>query len=270
MARSRRRANPFSLFSFQDIITSVMGIILLAALLLAVELVTRKHGAPQSTEVSQVSSIVTENVSTVRADIAELKKELASLQSDSLAAAGTLVVESESRKKVAQVRSMRMSAELTKLTAYLKERLAELARVEATSFDRRDERRKLEMLEAEIRSSIAELKELRSSDRLFYNAIPGMSKTPWLIDVSAERIQVGSLPSGSTRQSPRLLHTFADIDATVEFTRELSTDGNYFLILIRPSGIERFEELLTALRGRSFDLGFDVVDEDQTVFAEGP
>jgi hypothetical protein len=268
MARSRRRANPFSLFSFQDIITSVMGIILLAALLLAVELVTRKHGASPSTEISQVSSIVAENVSTIRADIAELKKELASMQNDSLAAAGTLVVESESRKKIAQVQSMRMQAELAKLTAYSKERGAELARVEATSFDRRDERRKLELLEAEIRSTIAELEELRSSDRLFYNAIPGMSKESWLIDVSAENIRVGSLPIGQARQSPRLLHTFADVDAALEFMKDLSADGHYFLILVRPSGIDRFDELLTELRERRFDIGFDVIDEDQTVFTE--
>lgn len=266
MARSRRRATPFSLFSFQDIITSVMGIILLAALLLAVELVTRKQGASSSTEVSQVTSSVAENISVIQAEVAALKSELKSLQNDTLAAAGTLVVESEARKKAAQLRTMRTNAELEKLAVYLKERRAQLARAEALSFDRRDERRELEASEAEIRSTAAELEEVRSSDRLFYNAVAGMSKVPWLIDVAAADIRVGSLPIGQTGGPPKLLHTFADINSVVEFVKDLSADGNYFLILVRPSGINRFDELLAELTTRRFDIGFDVIDEDQAFF----
>ena len=46
MSRRRRRSAPFSLFAFQDIITSVTGIMLVITMLLALELLERTDVAP--------------------------------------------------------------------------------------------------------------------------------------------------------------------------------------------------------------------------------
>ena len=46
MVRRRKKQVTFSLFAFQDIITSVTGIMILATLMLAVEFIQRIDGAP--------------------------------------------------------------------------------------------------------------------------------------------------------------------------------------------------------------------------------
>jgi hypothetical protein len=41
--------------------------------------------------------------------------------------------------------------------------------------------------------------------------------------------------------------------------------GEYFVLLVKPSGIDAFDELHEALGKLGFDLGFDIVDAAQTV-----
>ena len=46
MRGRRHRNQPFSLFSFQDIITSVTGIVILLTLVLTLDLITRRQSSP--------------------------------------------------------------------------------------------------------------------------------------------------------------------------------------------------------------------------------
>lgn len=269
MSRRRRGGNPFTLFSFQDIITSVMGIILLAALLLAVELVTRMPGQAASAASAAVQTQISGQITLVREDITALQQELKSLQGDVLAAARAIMVDSEFHEQVAQDQLQRLGGELAKLTKHLEDRNRELSRQEARGFERRRDRQKLEGLEAKTKKVEEEIADLKKSNRLFFNPIPGFAKKPWLIDISAEFVAVGPL-SEDRKIATAPQHTFPDEQAFLAFAGGLSSETDYFMILIRPSGIERFHLILEELRDREFDLGFDVISEDQSVFSGGP
>lgn len=269
MSRRRREGNPFTLFSFQDIITSVMGIILLAALLLAVELVTRTPSQATSAASAAVQTQISGQITLVRDDIAALQQELKSLQDDAFAAAGAITADSDFHEQVASDQLQRLGDELAKLTKHLEERNRELSRQEARGFERRRDRQRLEGLEAETKKVEEVIADLKKSNRLFFNPIPGFAKKPWLIDISAEFVAVGPLSEDSKiAMAPQ--HTFPDEEAFLAFAGGLSSQTDYFMILIRPSGIERFHEILEGLRARDFDLGFDVIGEDQSVFSGGP
>jgi hypothetical protein len=268
MTRGRRRGNPFTLFSFQDIITSVMGIILLAALLLAVELVTRTATNASTSVVQEAAEEIDSRLQAIRTDVAELQTELTSLREQALAQAATVTADAEFVASVAQTQLERLEAELAQMTAHVDERKRELAKLDARGFERRRDRQKLEALEAEIRQNDEQLEELRKSNRLFFNPVPGFSKRPWLVDLSAESITVGPM-AGEEGSSPTVEHIFLSDADFLDFADRLSSESEYFIVLVRPSGVERFHVILDELRSRDFDLGFDVVAEDQTLFEQG-
>lgn len=70
MARRGSAAPPISLFSFQDIITSVAGIIIFLTLMMAVELVQHANDSPPV----QTSKLNTELSETVSAQLEEIKR----------------------------------------------------------------------------------------------------------------------------------------------------------------------------------------------------
>ncbi|MFN9041623.1 MAG: hypothetical protein ACK5YO_35365, partial [Planctomyces sp.] len=73
MGRRRRSGGPtFSLFAFQDIITCVMGIMLLLTLMLAVEL--------SATEVTSSQSAAEDSLQTLETESAELLTAIATLE----------------------------------------------------------------------------------------------------------------------------------------------------------------------------------------------
>ena len=76
MRRKRSNQVPITLFSFQDIITSVTAILLLLTLLLAFELV-QKAAMARATQPKQVAERVTESLQEIEAQLLELQSKLA-------------------------------------------------------------------------------------------------------------------------------------------------------------------------------------------------
>ena len=72
--RRRRSGSPFSLFSFQDAITSVCGVIVLITLLMALDLTRR------ATEETAPSAVARERVEETERRIEELRNNLSSVQ----------------------------------------------------------------------------------------------------------------------------------------------------------------------------------------------
>ena len=79
MGRRKRAAAPFSLFAFQDIITSVTGLLLLITMLMAVDLVqnlSRAAAAPQEQKSTQVAKMLRQAVSDGTSELDRLQKLL--------------------------------------------------------------------------------------------------------------------------------------------------------------------------------------------------
>src|SRR5262245_5426312 len=86
MSRRGRGGTPISLFSFQDIITSVTGIMILVTLILALDVIRRRQGAPDTQtaaltlELQQAASQaqqVQTTLAATRRQIDELRQQLA-------------------------------------------------------------------------------------------------------------------------------------------------------------------------------------------------
>src|SRR5687768_7345021 len=74
--RRSQRTSPFSLFSFQDIITCVSGIIILITLMLVLELVQRRQRSPQ-VRTQAIASQLRTSIASAKAEVTKLKAALA-------------------------------------------------------------------------------------------------------------------------------------------------------------------------------------------------
>jgi prefoldin subunit 5 len=257
-----RAGPPITLFSFQDIITSVTGIIILVALVLALELTLRKAGSPAA----QTTALVQELQAAIDQSLGELEHMREQLESG-----GKVVAElagSSPEQVVHELTDLgeqlqQLDEQLRTLTLREQEaRQAETA-AQARRFERRGDTQKL----VDLRSRVAELKsdleQLQTGHRWIYNPVSASGKQAWLIQVDGQLLLIA--PVGR----PQKPIEFSDSTPAARRTslsrwcQTLSPQSDFLFLLVRPKGVEEFAPLEVELRAAGFDLGFDLLGEDQ-------
>lgn len=257
MARRRGNAPPISLFSFQDIVTSVAGIIIFLTLMMAVELIRAKEEAPAVRTEAMNEQLETQ-IQQLQREIARLEGQRVA-QQESLQTAATLTTGEidarvkESRQQIEQRRAEVASlAELKRKTALARERAS--AEIDSRQLDRQS----LESSRAAVEALRKQLKEFEDHDRLIYKNSE-TSKTAWLVELSGQRIL--AMRAGEQAVEKR----FHDLAGLREWIRDRDSSAEYVVLIIKPSGIDHFERLEQDFDGFGVDIGFDIIDESQTV-----
>lgn len=254
MGRRKRAAAPFSLFAFQDIITSVTGIILLITMLMAVELVqnlSRAAAAPQEQKSTQVAKMLRQAVSdgtseldrlqkildettTIRFNADSLRRRLAEMK----AAAGELELQNEQIQKTQEkidARKVQQNLDANDLTP---EAIQALANEQA----------------AIARQIVA----MKQSNRVIFNRPAGAAKAPWLVELNEMSIVAAEMGQVQPPQS------FATPAAFLQWVQDEDRDSRYFVLLVKPTTIETFSTIRKALQDRRFDVGYDLLPSNQT------
>lgn len=254
------QGNPFTLFSFQDILTSTIAILLLVALLMALQL---------TQQVPEVSSISLEEAEELKAKINWHKKEcealeteIASLQTNSQEAMAPLE-ELRGKQKQLQEESAKVKAEFPFLEEKEKEvnRQAALAKKE---LENPSEAKSLDQIREKIASVKEELDRVQSDEILIFNP-GGGGKRPWLVDLSES---IWTVLSPTTFQTE---HRFSEpninrrIDQFVQWAKSRSSSQEYFVFFVRPNMIQGYDTLREEIKGLGFDIGFDPVGENQKI-----
>jgi vacuolar-type H+-ATPase subunit I/STV1 len=254
MGRRKGNSVPFSLFAFQDIITSVTGIILLITMMMAVELVQniqRTASAPQEHKSSAVErtlrSALEENTqeivrlerlleetTTIRFDADALRRRLANLS-----AATSEIEKQTTRIEVTQ-------REIDQRRAELAEKSKDLSAED------------IEALAEEQRKIAQQIVAMRQSNRIIYNRPEGAAKSPWLVELNGDRILVAEMGASGPPQS------FSNAAEFLTWAGRQNAGALYFVILVKPESIETFDLLQQELQDRQFEVGFDLLTADQT------
>lgn len=258
MASRRGNTDAFSLFAFQDIITSVTGIMILITLLFSLEL-TRK--TPVQANASHAGSPPPKPQ-----NLKMLEYRVKSLQA--IFADNQILLE-----KVAAM----PAAEIASLVATLKERLAALKLTsdeisssnQRLNFEAAQKSEKINQLQEQDLSSLEEQirrleQEIQSTSNtavVVYNPDPAASKTAWLIDLGETKIQAFPISGGQIRSFP----VSASGEVPTEFTtwvRQRDNSQEYFVLLLRPESVVLYDKLHPLLDGMGFELGFDLIDSN--------
>lgn len=254
-------APPISLFSFQDIITSVIGIMVLLLMVLAIELVSRKQGNPTDNLESEIAKL--------RDEISEVDRQIAQSKVSSTIDVEALANLSESSVLEQQAAS---HAAIDQLKRQQRDNDDALASVSASASDAArsaDAKRSASASEMAKRSMrIAQLerrKEALKSGRLLVFNPQATDKTPWLTVICREGIV---LARPDTLNQPRKLTGTSNSDLVREletFVRSRDPNSEYFVLLLKPSAVGIHREIEELLRRQRFELGWELIGENQTV-----
>jgi hypothetical protein len=270
MSRRKKGNAPFSLLSFQDIITSVSGIMLLITLLLAMELIGRslKRSDP---EVSAASS------ETLEHDIQMMRRDLDLL--DSQATRNVDIAQ-----QAASVSAVQIDSDLTSILAKIEQIEGDINQLRNQQ-QNRDEvvGEKLDSIDAHIEELCEEaerkqrqveqleeeLANIESESSVFFRASINPSESPWLIDVHQSHIEL--VPLNPTNSS--LIFTQSgSYGRWSQFSNWLNarnSSSEFFVMLVRPSGLANYSDIRELVESAGFKLGIDVIAEEQDLSVLG-
>lgn len=276
--RGRNREAAISLFSFQDIITSVTAIMILLVLILTLELITRTQQKGVAAADRQVARDLRQAVEDMERRADALRAELADLQSSARQSATFSEEETRRREQEAAARAAELAEEIALLESRLRQAASARRQAEAALVDvptlppdasaehvaamdaRAQDIEEVNRRERE-RQRQAKAKPGDEAPTLLFNRPEGEALRPRLVEVSGEGVAV----MGRDGEEPRL---FRGLLAAAEFDRwleSLDPSKDYVVVILRPSGIGRYDKVLEAVKDAGLGVGAEMVGESMPV-----
>lgn len=259
MSRMRRTTEqPLSLFSFQDIITSVTGVMILLTLLLSIELIQRVvSSAPQQTKVQITTS--TQSIEEMKAEVAALESKLQSSGKlpDNLPSMDSAAL--KQKRLQLQEANDRLRGEIAELSDRLHEKRQEVSTAEtASASEQQRMAEEFARLEKAIDDAKKQLESMDASNRIFFKKEQGGKET-WIVEVTASGIQSAKI---GVAAKPR---QFANVESFDRWLKSLNSASTAFYLIVKPNGEQSFEAIRKSIRSAGFDVGFHVLAADQQV-----
>ena len=257
MGRRRTGAMPFSLFAFQDIITSVTGIMILVTLMLVLDFLEKLEGAPQQ-QSHQVIDEVRSTLSKVALEVATLEANL-----DPHDDVPNDLVVLDVRTLSSRLRSV--SDVNTTLQAELQQvrRLQDRTSESLASWRQRSEAshsmvNEIERLRKLIESNQDKLDRLKTSNRVIFTVPQSGGEKPWLVEIGEGQIRVAEMGLSSPPQS------FQTDDAFFSWLSGRNPRNEYLVVLVSPESVDRFDGLANSLFEKRFPYGVNLLRSGQS------
>lgn len=256
--RRKRSGSPFSLFSFQDAITSVCGVIVLVTLLMALDLTRRVA------DETQPATVAREQVEETEKRIDELRRNLAAVQAQLDETAkldeGALGVSLEEVQ--AQLDAARLRLQTTRdENATLDERLETLAATEEQFKAREAQveamRARADAARKDAEKTVAQAEE--SEQSVLYKYPEGVKEIPHYVDISGSKITV------HTSRGEGEVKTFDSAFSFAKWAKTRPTGKEYFVLIFRPSGARFASDLQSELDDLGFRYGIDLIGESRSL-----
>lgn len=262
LRRNRRSNMPFSLFAFQDIITSVTGVMIMVTLLLAVELVNRVATSP-AVQTTVQSDHLRDSVEAMREQVVAMENRLRSVGDtfDDLPAVDAVTLASHLQELNQRVTDAGQRVVASR--SALRDRLAAVQTLRRQEQEAMQvESDQVQQMQQEIREMEQAMAVVESSDRILFRS--GVKdKETWIVEVTAETLRVAQI---GKRRAPESFQELASFERWLE-KRDRDRDALY-LIVKPPRASERFDSVQSLVLSRQFDVGYTLVGPAQRVLDE--
>ncbi|MFM7055998.1 MAG: hypothetical protein ACKO2P_03645 [Planctomycetota bacterium] len=259
MGRRRRSAMAkFSLFSFQDIITCLMGIMLLLTLLIALQIT--EQPVRSADEAADSRTELRKMLTDLQRDITQLEEQTQAnrqLLSSGALADQNLLTEQHQQALAAQQAAATELQRLRSSAAAAARSLADVTTA-ATRQQAKAERAQ-QRLRADLAAMKSSLQGLTDGTRVVYSQHRGTSETCWIVEVTDDR-SIQAAPLGHSRKPL----AFASIPDALRWIRREHRQGAEFLILLKPAAVEAADLLPGTLREEQIPHGYDLLGQNQT------
>ena len=259
MARKRRKsAVAFSLFAFQDIITSVTGIVILITLLLAVELMERVENTPQSqVQTDQQTELIQETIAELESEKEKLNEQIASATIDTSNFPSTDLETLNNLQSELTKKSQALKTKIATSEQALETKKSQLSKIDSETKQKIPEQEKeLQDLKKENLVAEQKLKEISSSDRVFFrNGVK--DKTTWLVEASNSGFLVAEIGVSAPPA------TFPSNSQFKAWLQSLSVSKDAVYMLVKPGGSGRAEYAQDSLKSAGLDYGYGLSGASQ-------
>lgn len=254
----RKRDNPFSLFSFQDIITGVSGIMIFFVLVMLVDLVTRREGG---CEPCQSTEVVVADFSELESENARLEAELAELRE--AAQLKIVNVGERAAPEVAAKLQAEMSGREKEIAALVSQVEALRGKVAEAEGKVAEEKKKAEEAERTRKRLVARLEDLKNKKGVTLILGRGEAKTPVFVVIGRGGYEVLK-PLAKTTY--RKWYNFGQFEECVasEF-KPLDTAAYTVVLMVRPSGMTKMQDFAERMKNLGFSCGRDPLEDDLDV-----
>ncbi|MCX7401517.1 MAG: hypothetical protein NTY87_00060 [Planctomycetia bacterium] len=281
--RGRSKDVAISLFSFQDIITSVTAIMILLVLILALELVTRVATKGMAAEDRRVAQQLKRSVAEMEKRLDQLRKEASAAQAAASDAAGFSAKETAEKQAKAARAAKELQDEIRRLEVQLRDaqssrRTAE-GRLAASQTDDPEataaRAREADVRAAQMEAANREEKRRQESEAkkasdgtatartLVFNAPPGTTLEPLLVEIAKDGlVAVGPDGESPSRFAWNLLGLSAGFG---DWLKGRNKSREYVVLILRPSGVERYEAVREAVVSAGFDVGTELIGEQMSL-----
>lgn len=281
--RNRSKDVAISLFSFQDIITSVTAIMILLVLILTLELITREATKGMAAEDRRVAQELKRSVAEMEQRLDKLRQEAATARANATDAAGFSAKESAEQTAQAERDAKELREQINQLEVQLRvaqsnRRAAEgsLARSQGDTAEATAEQARAVAARAgemEAANSAEKSRQKNEAEQagegptaartLVFNAPPGSTLKPLLVEISKDGlVAVGTDSASPTRFSWNLLGLSSGFG---EWLKARDKRQEYVVLILRPSGVDRYDATREAVVSAGFDLGTELIGEQMSL-----
>jgi hypothetical protein len=245
-----------SFFSFQDIITSVTGILILVTLMLSFSMQTT-----ESTEAQPESRLRAE-----RERLREIEQQNQTLQQWRIEAS-TLPDASQLQTQLAALR--RETEQLDAQRKQSETTLQSLRERAAKSPNITELRAEIKNLDARIQDLQSKIAHERTNQNVLY-IVPDADaqrakKKPAIFVVSGNELRAQRLDGSEMRSYP-----IAFRESLAPALRHFKPEQDFIVFYFRPSGAKWFDAFRDTARAAGFEVGYDALEEDKEIIFNAP
>jgi hypothetical protein len=267
--------------SFQDIIMSVTGILIVISLLLAIEIdrqpiearATGVSGDADTSIASQTElSEVLDKLVRAETELEQLRASEQSRESESELKASIARLEEEVARLMSKSSVQRDSTEgtdqelltkgvaIVRMTSEIEDLRKRLEAVSGVVSEQAPQLRGLETVVKEAEASVAAARLKGLKVRLVPEQ-SDTSKEPIIVDLSRTRAVVMRFDNPNPISAVTLPEFYRIIE-------QFEPTKQYFVLFVRPSGAGRFKQIRQAIVNSKFEVGYDAVEEDTEILLD--
>ena len=266
--RGGSSGGPVSLFAFQDIITTVSGIMVLVVLLLALEVLSAKSLKTPTPKAPPKEQRAEKEIAALSETIRKLEERIVRVVKEREQVAKLKLDQAPEELERASRRARETTREMAAMRPTLEQRTRQTAQLEreTTELDR-----KTKELEARLKEVKEKVRQDSSLKRVHYVFARKAAKTPILVECSGEGVQARVL-DGKSRTveffDPRSVNYQSSLRKFAAWARKRNFLRELFVVVVKPSAAGYAPRVIQTLRRSGFEVGFEPLEEERTAIGE--
>lgn len=265
MRRRRKNVSAISLFAFQDIITSVVGIFILIIICMVLQLRETQTGSGSSVQNYQallaMHQAITQESQSLSKSLNELTASLSQAKGSNRFSEELALQELETMERMMRERVQRAEKEMAQVTEAREETEEDKERLLIAQAALGPELEEMKAIQEQLSRMQQEMQQIEVENPMVFSKTNLNGRPLCILEVKGGSVHWMATTTGEKRNWVLP----GERDSLLQWLSSNEASRWHFLILVKPSGAQEFAQIRKKLQAARVKLGFDVVAEDQAI-----